>query len=79
MQFMITYEIGPENRTASGKRFQKTGGLPPKGVTMLARWHKSAGLGGWVVCESSSAEAIADWMYQWNDLLRFDVEPVIND
>ena len=31
MQFMVTYEIAPENRSSSGQRFLETGGLPPKG------------------------------------------------
>ena len=79
MQFIITYEIGPENRSSSGQRFLQTGGLPPKGVTMLGRWHKAAGLGGWLLCESSNAEALANWVYGWNDLLRFEIAPVIDD
>jgi hypothetical protein len=79
MKFMITYRISPENRNTSGQRFQETGGGPPKGVTMLGRWHKAAGLGGWVLCETSSAEAAANWCYQWNDVLEFDIAPVIDD
>ena len=79
MKFMITYEISPENRSTSGKRFLETGGGPPAGVTMLGRWHKAAGLAGFVLCESSDAEAISNWCYDWNDLLKFEVAPVIDD
>jgi len=79
MKFIVTYELQPENRNASGKRFLETGGRPTAGVTMLGRWHRAAGLAGFVLCESSDAEAIANWVYEWNDLLRFDVIPVIDD
>ena len=79
MKFMITYEFSPENRNSSGKRFLDTGGGPPAGVTMLGRWHKAAGLAGYVLCESADAEAISNWIYEWNDLLRFDVAPVLED
>jgi len=79
LQFMITFNIRPENRTSSGKRFLETGGGPPAGVTMLGRWHKAAGLGGFVLCESSDPEALANWVYQWNDLLTFEIIPVLND
>jgi len=79
MKFMITYEIRPENRSASGKRFLETGGGPPAGVTMLGRWHRAAGLAGFVLCESSNAEAIGNWVYEWNDLLNFEVIPVVDD
>ena len=79
MKFMITYEMSPENRSASGQRFLQTGGGPPAGVTMLGRWHRAAGLGGFVLCETSDPEAIANWVYQWNDLLKFDAVPLIDD
>ena len=79
MKFIVTYELSPENRTPSGKRFLETKGAPPEGVTMLGRWHKAGGLAGYLLCETSDAEAIANWCYAWNDLLRFEIVPVIDD
>jgi len=79
MKFMISYEMNCEQRSTSGQRFLDTGGGPPKGIQMLARWHRAAGLGGWVIAETNSAEAIATWVYQWNDLLRFEIHPILDD
>ena len=49
---------------------------PPEGVTMLGRWHSIGGGEGFLVCESDSSEAIARWMQEWSDRLRFRVLPV---
>ena len=32
-----------------------------------------------MVCESSNAEALANWVYGWNNPLRFEIVPVIDD
>ena len=79
MKLIIEYSIHPDQRNSSGKRFLETGGGPPAGVTMLGRWHKVGGLGGYVLCETSDAEAAANWCAAWTDLLSFNVTPVLDD
>jgi Protein of unknown function (DUF3303) len=79
MTFHITYTITPANRNAAQQRLKATGGLPPAGVTMLSRWHCAQGLKGFVLAESTDAEAIAKWIQAWDDLLIFEVTPVITD
>ena len=34
---------------------------------------------GVVICESESAEAVANWALNWNSLLDADVVPVLDD
>lgn len=79
MHFMITYEFTPDARDAAQKRFMDGGGLPPKGVTMIQRWHLASGQGGYVIAEGSDVVAIGKWMQEWTDLLTFDVSPIMND
>lgn len=79
MIFHITYTLSPEQRNDTQERFKATGALPPSGVTMRGRWHCVQGHKGFVVAESSDAEAIAKWIHEWTDLLSFEVTPVLND
>lgn len=76
---MIEYTLRPEHRDVVQARFQETGGLPPDGATMVGRWHRLAGLGGYVLCESDDPVAIGKWMQDWTDVLSFDVVPVGDD
>jgi hypothetical protein len=79
MVFHITYKISPENRNAGQKRFKETGAPPPAGVTMTGRWHSVQGLLGFIIAESSDAEAIGRWTQEWTDVLSFEITPVLND
>jgi hypothetical protein len=76
---MIEYSLRPENRDVAQARFQETGALPPAGATMLGRWHRVAGLAGYVLCETDDVLALGKWMQEWTDVLTFDVFPVTDD
>ena len=79
MIFHITYNIASQNRDAAQARLLETGGLPPEGATMVGRWHCAQGLKGFVLCETTDAEAITAWLQEWSDLLTFEVTPVVDD
>lgn len=79
MLFHISYQIAPNARNDAQSRFKDTGGGPPEGVTMVGRWHKAAGLGGFLIAETSDPVALGKWMQEWTDLLEFDVTPVTDD
>ena len=79
MVFHITYELSCGQRNDAQKRFKATGAPPPPGVTMMGRWHCAEGLRGFIVAESSDAEAIAKWTQGLTDLLSFAVTPVVTD
>lgn len=79
MVFHITYSIKPGQRNDSQGRFRATGAPPPAGVTMTNRWHSAEGLKGFIIAESSDAEALARWTQSWTDLLTFEIVPVVND
>lgn len=79
MTFVIQYSIRPEHRDAAQARFKATGGLPPEGAKMIARYHLAGGLGGYVIAETNTAEALGHWTQAWSDLLTFTVTPVVDD
>lgn len=79
MTFVIQYTIRPEHREAAQARFKATGGLPPEGAKMIARYHWAGGLGGFVIAETDSGEALSRWTQAWSDLLTFTITPVVDD
>jgi hypothetical protein len=46
---------------------------------MLGRWHRLAGLAGYVLCECDDAVTLGKWMQDWTDILTFDIAPVADD
>jgi hypothetical protein len=77
MKFMMTWKIPPTSMAPAVARFLKTGGIPPKGVKMLGRWH-GAGT-GYALFDSKDGKAIYEWIAEWSDHLEFAVQPVVED
>jgi hypothetical protein len=59
MLFVTRWTIPHTSRKAAIQRFMETGGAPPAGVKMLARYHSTDGEFGFVVSESDDAQALA--------------------
>lgn len=81
MKFMLTFIITPESkgRDEAIARFKKTGGQPPKGVTMIGRWTAADFSGGFALLESDNATALTEFSLQWSDLMEIKLVPVIED
>jgi hypothetical protein len=79
MQFMVSWTFTPDAANAAIERFAETGGLPPDGVKMLGRWHDTAANRGWAVAEADDTAAMGKWTRQWNDLLEFEIVPLMSD
>ena len=79
MLFIVRWEIHQSVRKAAIERFMKTGGAPPEGVKMLGRWHTVDGDSGIAIVESTDIQAIGKWTLAWNDLLKMDVRPAMDD
>ena len=79
MRFMTSWTFKPEASREAIARFKETGGYPPKGVTMVARYHDVAGNRGWAISECDDAVAASKWCHDWSDLLTFEVTPVLDD
>jgi hypothetical protein len=77
MTFMITYKISPAHRNAAQQRFKSS--REAVCLRMIGRRHKADGSGGFVLCESDDAVALAKWTQDWSDLLEFETFPVLDD
>ena len=77
MKFMTTWSGSTTHFKAGVARFLETGGGPPKGVTMLGRWHGANS--GFCLAETDDIKGIYEWTSQWGDLLDFTVMPVMDD
>jgi hypothetical protein len=78
MKFLVSWGLPSGTFNAAVDRFLSTGGLPPKGVNMIGRWHGMSGRGCAVV-ETKDAKALYTWVSQWADLLPLEVTPVVED
>jgi hypothetical protein len=79
MLYVVDWNFKPEYRNAVIARFKQTGGLPPKGVKLLGRWHGIGNNKGVFVAESENPLAFTKWMLEWSDLASFDVYPALVD
>ncbi|HYM60121.1 MAG TPA: DUF3303 family protein [Thermoanaerobaculia bacterium] len=81
MKFMLTFNWKPTTaeRAEGIARFQKTGGLPPKGATLLGRWTRADFSAGYDLIESDDAQALAEFALLWSDLMHIEYHPVLED
>jgi hypothetical protein len=62
-----------ETRAEGIARFQKTGGLPPKGATLLGRWTRADFRAGFDLLESDDLQALAGFALMWSDLMEIEI------
>ncbi|MBI2186818.1 MAG: DUF3303 family protein [Acidobacteria bacterium] len=81
MKFILTFAWEPDRqrRDEGIARFLKTGGMPPKGATLLGRWTRLDLSGGFVLLESDDPKALAEFGLMWNDLMSLSIAPVAED
>jgi Domain of unknown function (DUF3303) len=81
MRFMLTFTIKPESkgRDEAIARFKKTGGLPPKGATLVGRWTAADFSGGFVLLDSDAPEPLTEFALMWSDLMELRIVPVLED
>jgi hypothetical protein len=81
MKFMLSFVWKPKikARDEAINRFQKTGGQPPKGAKLLGRWTRCDFNGSYDLLESDDPKALAEFAYQWSDLMDLTIVPVPED
>ena len=73
-KYIISWTVPQATFNAAVARFLETGGAPPKGVTMLGRWHAMNGQ-GFAISESTDAKAMYQSVSEWSDFLSLTVTP----
>jgi Protein of unknown function (DUF3303) len=77
MQYMIIERFKPGKLKAMYQRFDEKGRMMPEGVYYINSWIDEKISICYQVMESESAEKINEWISKWNDLVDFEVIPVI--
>ena len=81
MKFMVTFSFQPDadQRSEAIARFKKLGAEPPPGAKFVGRLTRADLSGGFVLLETKDAQPLADFAYQWSDLMKLEIVPVLED
>ena len=79
MLFIFSWTHTPAARDVTIKQFMATGGMPPAGIDMLSRYHNLDGTGGFAICQSTDASALASLALDWNGLIEIKIVPIMDD
>lgn len=80
MKYVITWSAPTATYVAAIQQFLATGGMPPAGVKLLARYHALTGSSsGFIVAETSDHKALYTWLADWMHTVSFEVTPVVED
>jgi hypothetical protein len=77
MLFMIIEQFKDRDGKLVGERFKRHGRLLPEGVTYDASWMDSAGGRCFQLMEAPNTELITIWANRWDDLIDFEIVPVL--
>ena len=77
MLFMVIEHTRLENVEAVGARFREKGRMMPADVIYHASWLEISGARCFQVMEAPTQEALQVWIRNWQDLVDFEVIPVL--
>jgi hypothetical protein len=77
MLFMVIEHFKNGNAKAVGERFRLAGRMFPDGVLYHASWVDPAAARCFQVMEATDQELLNVWVSRWQDLVDFEVVPVL--
>jgi hypothetical protein len=77
MLFMVIERFKRGNPRLVGERFKRNGRMLPDGVLYHASWVDSTGSRCFQLMEAPHAQLLDTWMHRWDDLIEFEVVPVL--
>jgi Protein of unknown function (DUF3303) len=77
MLYMVIERFKNADAAAIGKRFKLSGRMMPEGVTYHTSWVDVAGTCCYQIMETVDAELLKAWMSCWDDLVEFEIVPVL--
>ncbi|MTI87954.1 MAG: DUF3303 domain-containing protein [Balneolaceae bacterium] len=78
MTYMIVETFRPGKVQEIYRRLEEKGRMQPEGLTYLNSWIDENMEICYQLMEAESEEKLHQWMDKWNDLMEFEVVPVIN-
>jgi hypothetical protein len=77
MLFMVIERFKGGDPRLIGERFARNGRMLPEGVLYQASWVDPAGARCFQVMEAANAELLDVWVKRWDDLMDFEIVPVL--
>jgi Protein of unknown function (DUF3303) len=77
MLFMVIEHFKNQDVEAVRKRFREKGRMLPENVAYRASWIESNGARCFQIMEAPDAAALRVWSERWEDLVDFEVVPVV--
>ena len=77
MLYMIIEKFKPDRLLEMYARFDQKGRMLPEGVHYVNSWVDENVNTCYQVMESESMEKLQEWIKNWNDLVDFEIVPVI--
>lgn len=77
MLFMVIERFKNGDAKSVGERFRRQGRMLPEGVTYRASWVDSTASRCFQVMEAPSAQSLSPWVSRWDDLIDFEIVPVL--
>ena len=78
MVYMIIEKFRPGKVKAMYQRFAEKGRMMPEGVNYVNSWIDEQLTTCYQVMETDNKEKIYEWIGHWDDLVDFEVVPVIS-
>jgi hypothetical protein len=77
MLFMVIERFKDSEAKLIGERFERYGRMLPVGVVYHASWVDAVGGRCFQIMEADRRELLADWVRRWEDLVEFEIVPVV--
>jgi hypothetical protein len=77
MLFMVIERFKHGHPRLVGERFTRSGRMLPEGVVYHASWVDSTGTRCFQLMETPHPELLDAWVSRWDDLIDFEVVPVL--
>ncbi len=77
MLFLVIERFKNADPMPAGERFERMGRMLPEGLAYLASWVECSGARCYQVMEAPDRELVDRWIGRWDDLVDFEVVPVL--
>ena len=77
MLFMVIERFKTGDPKPIGERFRKRGRMLPEGVLYQTSWIDPIGGRCFQIMETPSLESLREWTRRWDDLVDFEIVPVV--
>ena len=77
MLYMVIETFRHGDSRLVGERFQERGRMQPEGLIYHASWLEPSGARCFQLMETSQPELFQAWTSRWDDLMEFEIGPVL--